>query len=178
MTKKVVKKKTVSKKKSVFKKSSIPREQERKVEKILIENFVSLQKVMVNLTVKFEDLSKQISELLHLFEDSAKALVKKDFHEDKKDSKEIVNKLNSIMDQNKVIAKGLTLMHDTAASPETHYSLAPIQPEPEETQPIRKELPKPISKPIVKEEPELKVPKVPSVPDSGFPKLPSDKNMP
>ena len=168
MTKKVVRKKTVSHR------SMGVKEQERKVEKILIENFVSLQKVMVNLSVKFEDLTKQISELLNLFEDSAKALVKKDFQEDKQGGKEMLNKLDSIMNQNKIIAKGLTLMHETAASPETHYSLAPIQKEMGQTQSVKKELPKH----IVKEETELKVPKVPSVPDSGFPKLPSEKNLP
>ncbi len=168
MTKKVIKKKTVSKR------NVSSREQERKVEKILIENFVSLQKVMTNLSVKFEDLTKQLSELLNLFEDSAKALVKKDFSEDKKDNNEMIFKLNSIMDQNKVIAKGLTLMHETAASPDTHYSLAPVQKELEQIPPVKKEF----SKPIVKEEPELKIPKVPSIPESGFPKLPSDKNLP
>lgn len=167
MTKKAVKKKVVSKKNVGVK------AQERKVEKILIENFVSLQKVMVNLSVKFEDLTKQISGLLNLFEDSAKALVKKDFQEGKQDGKEMMNKLNSIMNQNKVIAKGLTLMHETAASPETHYSLAPIQKEIGQNQFVGKEL----SKPVVKEEPELKVPKVPSIPDSGFPKLPSEKKL-
>jgi hypothetical protein len=168
MTKKVVKKKVV------VHKSVSPKEQERKVEKILIENFVSLQKVMVNLSVKFDDLTKQISELLNLFEESAKALVKKDFSEDKSKGKEMMDKLNSLMDQNKIIAKGLTLMHETASNPDIHYSLAPLQKESEQAQPVRKES----SKSLVKEEVELKVPKVPSVPESGFPRLPSDKNFP
>lgn len=163
MTKKGAKKKS-SKKKTTSKKK------DEKVEKILIENFVSLQKVMVNLTSKFDDLTKQISELLDLFEDSAKALVKKDFHEDKKEEKELIEKLNSIVDQNKTIAKGLTLMHETAANPNANYSLAPQ----ENQNPSR--VPRSnVSRPRVKEEPELDVPEVPK---SGFQKSPSDKNLP
>jgi hypothetical protein len=125
---------------------------------------------MVNLTSKFDDLTKQISELLDLFEDSAKALVKKDFHEDKKEEKQMIEKLDSIVNQNKIIAKGLTLMHETASNPDTHYSLAP----PEIQNPSRNPGSN-VSKPIVKEEPELDVPEVPK---SEFQKSLSDKNLP
>jgi len=162
MTKKGVNKKSSSRK------TTGSKDKDRKVEKILVENFVSLQKVMVNLTSKFDDLSKQISELL----DSAKALVKKDFHEDKKETKELIDKLNSVVDQNKLIAKGLTLMHETAANPETHYSLAPARESGgEPSMPVRKE----VSEPRVREEPELNVPRVPP---QGMPKAPSDKKLP
>ena len=84
------------------------------LEKILIENFVSLQKVMVNLSVKFESLSTQISKLLNLFEISAKALAEKDFKTEKedKDMKKIGEKIDNIFEQNKVIARGLTLLHE------------------------------------------------------------------
>ena len=47
------------------------------MEKILIENFVSLQRVMTNLSEKFDGLSNNISKLLELFELSATALAKK-----------------------------------------------------------------------------------------------------
>jgi len=52
---------------------------EIKVEKVLIENFVGLQKVMVNLSSRFDELSTQISRLLNLFEVSARAMAKKEF---------------------------------------------------------------------------------------------------
>lgn len=42
------------------------------VENVLVENFVSLQKVMTNLSLKFDNLTNQISKLLDLFEISAK----------------------------------------------------------------------------------------------------------
>ena len=55
-------------------------EQKKSVEKILVENFVSLQKVLTNLSVKFDELSNNISKLLELFELSATALAKKDIN--------------------------------------------------------------------------------------------------
>lgn len=81
---------------------------------ILVSNFTSLQKVMVNLSAKFEDLSTQISKLLQLFEVSAKALAEKDFDVEKnnRDNMKILEKLESVLEQNKTIARGLTLMHD------------------------------------------------------------------
>jgi len=87
---------------------------EVKVEKILIENFVSLQKVMTNLSVKFDNLTNQISKLLELFEISAKSLAKTDFNlgKETKDDEEIMQKLDNLANQNKTIARGLTLMHE------------------------------------------------------------------
>jgi hypothetical protein len=82
---------------------------EMKMERILIENFVSLQKVMTNLAVKFDNLSGQISKLLELFEISAKTLAEKgSLSEDKK----ITDKLDSLIEQNKVIARGIALIHE------------------------------------------------------------------
>lgn len=83
------------------------------IEKILIENFVSLQKVMANLSVSFNELSTKISKLLELFELSAQALAKKDINITKPvDEKKILERLESILDQNKTIARGLTLIHE------------------------------------------------------------------
>jgi hypothetical protein len=95
-------------------------QQHSELEKTLIANFVSLQKVMVNLSLKFDELSGNISKLLELFEISAKALAEKEIvqpntsadEETSKDIKKIADKLNNLLDQNKVIARGLTLMYD------------------------------------------------------------------
>jgi hypothetical protein len=88
-------------------------------EKILIENFVSLQKVMVNLSVKFDGLTNQISKLLELFEMSAKALTEKDFDIEKnnKENMKILEKIENVLEQNKTIARGLTLMHEKISEP-------------------------------------------------------------
>jgi len=102
MAKKVVKKK-------VIKKSAVSKD----TKKILVENFVSLQKVMTHLSERFDELSEQISRLLELFELSAGALAKKEINFTKPmDEAKIMDKLESILDQNKTIARGLTLMYE------------------------------------------------------------------
>lgn len=85
-----------------------------KLNTILVENFVKLQKALTNITIKFDSLSEQISSLLQLFEISAKSFAEKlsvgtpDIEKDK----EFLEKLNKLLEQNKVIAKGLTLMEE------------------------------------------------------------------
>lgn len=113
--KKSVKKKTTRKKPSSKKNSSkSTNKKNQALEKILIDNFVSLQKVMTNLSKRFDELSGQISKLLELFEISAKSLAEKEvsIKEDTKDQEEIKKKIDEIFKQNKIIAKGLTLLHE------------------------------------------------------------------
>ena len=85
---------------------------------ILIDNFTNLQKVLTNLSIKFDDLSTNLSKLLQLFEISAKSFAEK--YSDKKPEEQInklqqadtayLSKLDSLLDQNKTIAKGIMLM--------------------------------------------------------------------
>ena len=83
---------------------------------VLVENFIALQRVMINLSQKFENLNVQTSKLLELFETSAKALAKKDFklgnEADLESQKQIMDKVNTLSEQNKIIAKGLTMLHE------------------------------------------------------------------
>jgi len=79
----------------------------------LIENFVSLQKVMTNMGVKFDNLSENISKLLQLFELSAKGFIRK--QEEgfvTSEDKEVLKKLDTLLEQNKTVAKGLTLIEE------------------------------------------------------------------
>jgi len=76
------------------------------LEALLIENFTSLQKVLTNLSIKFEQLSEQISKLLQLFEIAAKDFVEKHQSQDK----ELAEKIDKLLEQNKVIARGLTTL--------------------------------------------------------------------
>jgi len=92
-----------------------------KVEKVLIENFVSLQHVMTNLVVKFDNLSSQISKLLELFEISAKALAERGVLGEEKTDKKVAEKLDSLLEQNKIIAKGIALLHER--NPEPQYAI-------------------------------------------------------
>lgn len=94
-----------------------------KVDKILIENFVALQKVMANFSKKFDELSKQMSKLLQLFEISAKSFAKKDFTLESPDTKKLSQKMDNLLEQNKTIARGLSLMHEVNNSVPTTSQL-------------------------------------------------------
>ncbi len=89
---------------------------EIKIDKALVDNFIALQKVMVNLSAKFDNLTVQISKLLELFEISAKALARKDFEETGSNSKNmerVMEKLDNLSQQAGLIGKGLVLIHET-----------------------------------------------------------------
>lgn len=109
--KKTTTKKTASKKPTITKR-------DKEMEKILIENFIEMQKVMTKMAEKFDHLTKQISGLLDLFENSAKTLTEKEINLELKGGekeKEVLEKLNKVLEQNKIIAKGITLMHETTS---------------------------------------------------------------
>ena len=136
MAKKRTKKKSVKKKtRKTAKKTTISSKSiEVKMQPVLVNNFVALQKVMVNLSTKLDNLTSQLSKLLDTFELSAKSLAKKDFKlEAGQDNKEVLKKLNDLSEQNKLLAKGMTLMHESAA--EQPY--APPMPVPTPMRPPR-----------------------------------------
>jgi len=115
--KRIIKKKKVSAKRRISRPRITQTSTEIKVEKILIENFVALQKVLTNLSLKLDGVTTQISKLLNLFELSAKALAEKDFKiqkeemEPKSDPK-LTEKIDTLLNQNKIIARGLTMVHE------------------------------------------------------------------
>lgn len=103
--------KTAKKRGKVKRKTS---ENVERLNSILVENFVSLQRTLTNLTVKLDSLSNNITKLLQLFEISARSFADKlavNVPEIEKD-REFLDKLNALLEQNKVIAKGLTLMEE------------------------------------------------------------------
>ncbi|MBW6442273.1 hypothetical protein K0A97_00635 [Patescibacteria group bacterium] len=85
--------------------------QQKEIDTSIANNFASLQKIMVTLAGKFDDLSNQLSKLLELFETSAESLANKEFNAED-DSKEILRKLNNISQQAGLIGKGLALIHE------------------------------------------------------------------
>jgi hypothetical protein len=82
----------------------------KSIEDKIVENLVELQKVHANLAEKFDKLSNQISTLLTLFEVSAKSIVNSSGSVVSEKDKEFINKIDKLLDQNKLIAKGLTLV--------------------------------------------------------------------
>lgn len=121
---------------------------EVRVDKSLTDNFIALQRVMVNLSVKFDSLSSQIARLLEVFEISAKNLARKDYSgfqqsdimQPGSDStnRKIIEKLDTLAEQAGLIGKGLALIHEvntqngtpTLSTPRT----APIQAVQQQTQ--------------------------------------------
>ena len=82
------------------------------LEKSLIENFVAMQKVLTNVTLKFDELSNNINKLLQLFEISAKNFAEKNIEGGKNIDQDFLKKLDALLDQNKVISKGIMLMEE------------------------------------------------------------------
>ena len=106
------------------KNSGVKKEVRSSTERILIDNFVSMQKVLVHLTEKFSDLTKKINDLLNMFEGAAQSVVNKEFHPiDEKSKRELMTKVDALLEQNKLLAKGMTLMHDTASDPNINYAI-------------------------------------------------------
>ncbi len=124
-TKTVITKITYPKKRKKAKRKAGPANSasSKKVETLLIENFVSLQKAITSMTVHFSSLSKRIENLLGLFEISAKAIAQKDFNqEDREQSqRDLLIKIDTMVEQNKVIARGLTLLHNTPIEKEVSW---------------------------------------------------------
>jgi hypothetical protein len=113
--KKAVKKKSVKvkEKQDSFKPQTKPTQKiNSKADDLLMQNFVGLQKVIVDLSLKLNDLTINLSKLLKLFELSAETLVKKDFNIERENEKDILRKLDSLLEQNKLVARGFTLMHE------------------------------------------------------------------
>ena len=88
----------------------------REIQLALVENFVGMQRVLTNLTVKFEALSDNITRLLQLFEISARNFIQKTeeaaLPKPIPKDKELLKKIDSLLDQNKTIARGLTLIEE------------------------------------------------------------------
>ena|SRR3989344_1435846 len=83
-----------------------------KIEKQLIENLIELQKVHTNLLERFDKLASEISTLLSLFELAARSFAKSPAIKESAKDHEFLEKIDRLLDQNKTIAKGLSLMEE------------------------------------------------------------------
>lgn len=87
---------------------------DEKFQQAMIQNFILTQKVMTDLAEKLDSLSDQTSKLLALFEISAKSFIERGSEGGKiiKEDKDLLDKIDRLMEQNKVIAKGLTMIEE------------------------------------------------------------------
>jgi hypothetical protein len=82
------------------------------LEEQTISTLIELQKVHVNLAEKFQKLSTQIENLLGLFELAARSFAKQPTMQNTEKDKEFLDKIDKLLDQNKLLAKGLTMMEE------------------------------------------------------------------
>jgi len=93
---------------------NVPRKlTQKEVQLMLMDNFVNLQRVLTNLTFKFDALSDNINKLLQLYEMAAKSFLKRMEEGNLTgEDKDILKKLDTLLDQNKTVAKGITLIEE------------------------------------------------------------------
>ena len=89
-----------------------PRAPSAGIPKALIDNFVGLQRVQANLAEKIDALTKQITELLRLFESTAKTFAENPAILTSERDKEFIDKINKLLEQDKIIAKGVIYIED------------------------------------------------------------------
>ena len=82
--------------------------------RLLIENSISLQKVLTSMTISLDGLSKDVKKIVDLFEDANKAFEQGkrpgEGKTEKTEMKILHDKLNSLIEQNKVMANGIILL--------------------------------------------------------------------
>jgi hypothetical protein len=121
--KKVAKRKTAKKKKSVSARSSSsgPVGEERLIrsliarDEILVDNFVGLQKALVNVSVKFNELTERIDKLLDIYQRAADVFIQKQIKEGDR-RVELDRKVGTVMQQNKQIARRQVMMQQPPRS--------------------------------------------------------------
>ncbi|MEK6915270.1 MAG: hypothetical protein AABW89_01865 [Nanoarchaeota archaeon] len=82
------------------------------LEEQTLHSIIELQKVHVNFAEKFDKLSTQIENLLALFELAARNFAKQPQMQNTEKDKEFLEKIDKLLDQNKLLAKGLSLMEE------------------------------------------------------------------
>jgi hypothetical protein len=70
-----------------------------------IKNNIELQKISTDIISSINDLNKKIDKMLSLFEEAAKNIEKGSIYEEP-----LAKKLESLLEQNKIIARGLILL--------------------------------------------------------------------
>ncbi|MEK6898691.1 MAG: hypothetical protein AABW79_01185 [Nanoarchaeota archaeon] len=82
-----------------------------RIEDTLLHNLTELQKVHIHLLERFDKLATNLSQLLALFETAAHSFSTQSPIVNEKD-KDFLEKIDRLLEQNKVIAKGLTLVEE------------------------------------------------------------------
>jgi hypothetical protein len=78
-----------------------------KTSKLLLDNFIALQEALTNIGYETKELNKKVTAMLDLFETAAKNF------QEHPESRNLGSKMDELIEQNKIIAKSLLLMHKT-----------------------------------------------------------------
>lgn len=83
--------------------------------KLMLENSIALQKVLTNLAVSLDRLSKDMEKMLELFKEASKAMgEEKALGEvDMDRENKLISRLDNLIEQNRTIAKGLVLLESS-----------------------------------------------------------------
>ena len=92
--------------------SSNTKSSKESLEEQTLHSIIELQKVHINLAEKFDKLTSQIQNLLSLFEVAARNFAKQPSMQATEKDKEFLEKIDKLLEQNKFLAKGLTLMEE------------------------------------------------------------------
>lgn len=82
------------------------------MEERMLENMNNLQKLNLHTIEKFDKLTNQFASLLALFEGAAHSFASNPMHQITEKDKEFLEKVDQLLEQNRTIAKGLTLMDE------------------------------------------------------------------
>jgi Ser-tRNA(Ala) deacylase AlaX len=93
----------------------IQKEENGSINEILIENFTELQKAITNLSLNFNELSKEMSTLLGVFELAAKTEIEQ--KQSPEQNIEIIEKLNYLIGQNKSLAQAVLILEERTRKP-------------------------------------------------------------
>lgn len=85
---------------------------EPQLEQKILENLIELQKVHTSLAEKFDKLAGEISQLLTLFEMAARSFAEQPANQMVERDKDFLDKVDRLLEQNKTIAKALTLVEE------------------------------------------------------------------
>ncbi|MEK6889042.1 MAG: hypothetical protein AABW80_02945 [Nanoarchaeota archaeon] len=113
--------------------SSASHPSDHKIEETIIHNLVQLQKINADLAEKFDKMHKELVVLLNLFETAAKKFAEMPSNQTTQKDKDFLEKVDKLLEQNKTIAKGLTLVEERMR--EKVYG----SPQHQQNQPVREE---------------------------------------
>jgi len=91
---------------------------------IVIENNIALQKIVIDLASEMKKISREVSEMLDMFKEATKSISSEKTESEikKSDMDELKNKIEELVEQNKIIAKGILLLESSVGTKEKYPS--------------------------------------------------------